>query len=165
MKSPPQESADLAALVETVKRGDYGVALIGLKQFLERHPDHEIAMGLLAACYFQIGMLDEARSLYRQLLQMHPQNALARFQLGMTCLDGEPREALSIWQPLLQVDREFMAHFHAALAHMKLDEDRQAEALLEHAARYMPESHPLRGQLDHLRSSLRSGGSHPGHMQ
>jgi len=144
---------EFAALVEAVRRGDYDFAILGLKGFIAAHPDHEIAMGLLAASYFQIGMTDRAAALYRKLLAVHPHNALARFQLGLTCLNSNPREALDLWQPLLTAEHEFMAHFHSALAHWQLGERDSAKPLLEQAAKYMPESHPLRGQLNAMRSS------------
>lgn len=149
----------LAPLIEAVRAGNYDVAIAGLKAILQAHPGHEIATGLLAASYFQIGLRDQARVLYEQLVAEHPANALARFQLGLLRSSDDPRAALSIWEPLLEADEEFMAHFHSALAHIQLGDPAAAEALLEHAARYMPASHPLREQLNQLRESLAHGGN------
>lgn len=144
--------AELAPLVDAVRRADYGSAIAGLNGFLAAHPEHEVATGLLAAVYFQLGMHDRARVLYEQLVAKHPANALARFQLGVLRLSDNPREALALWQPLLDVKEEFMAHFHSALAHLQLQDLAAAKPLLDHAAIYMPQSHPLRQQLEHLRS-------------
>lgn len=152
--SQQRAQPEFAALVEAVRRGDYDFAIRGLKGFIEVHPGHEVATGLLAASYFQIGMPDRASELYRELLAVYPTNALARFQLGLIYLNSNPHEALNLWRPLLAAEHEFMAHFHSALAHWQLDERDAARPLLEHAAKYMPESHPLRAQLNQMRSSL-----------
>jgi tetratricopeptide (TPR) repeat protein len=147
----------LAQLTQAVRDGRYDAAIGGLKKFLEVHREHEVATGLLAAAYFEIGMVAEARALYERLLEAHPGNPLARLQLGLACLGTDARRALEVWQPLLEVEEEFLAHFHAALAHLQLGDRSAARALLEHAAKYMPAEHPLRPQLDQLRSTPRYG--------
>lgn len=142
--------AELAPLVEAVRRADYAFAIEQLKAFLDSHPDHEIAAGLLAASYFQLGMHERARTLYERLLVVHPENALVRFQLGLLRSSDDPREALGLWAPLLSAPGEFMAHFHSALACLQLNDKAAAKRLLERAALHMPQSHPLRAQLDQL---------------
>lgn len=148
------DKAELAPLVAAVRRADFDTAIAGLKTYLERYPGHEVALGMLAAAYFQIGLKDRAQPLYEELLHGHPNNALARFQLGLLHLTDDPRIALEIWDPLLRVEEEFMAHFHAALAHLQLRQADQARPLLEHAGRYMPGGHPLQAQLQELRASV-----------
>lgn len=159
------DRAELAALVEALRRNEYGLAIVGLKDFLATHPHHEIATGLLAAAYFQTGMREQARTLYEQLLARYPGNALARFQLGILRLTDAPREALAVLSPLLEVEEDFMAHFHSALAHLQLGEPHAAGPLLDRAARYMPPGHPLREQLERLRAGLRGSGDTPGYWQ
>lgn len=148
------DKAELAPLVEAMRRADFDSAIAGLKTYLERYPGHEVALGMFAAAYFQIGLKDRAQPLYEELLRHHPENALARFQLGLLHLANDPGTALEIWDPLLQVEEEFMAHFHAALAHLQLRQAERALPLLEHAGRYMPGGHPLQAQLQELRASI-----------
>jgi tetratricopeptide (TPR) repeat protein len=143
----------LAPLVAAMQKKDYETAIPGLKDYLSTYPGHEIATGLLAAAYFQLGLPQRARELYEQLLARFPTNALARFQLGLLHLSQDPQAALDVWQPLLGREEDFMAHFHAALAHLQLRETDRALPLLEHAGKYMPATHPLWAQLQHLRST------------
>lgn len=82
--------------------------------------------------------------MYETLLQVNAVNPLARFQLGMAHLSsGAAETALETWEPLLDQEEDFMAHFHSALALLQLDRREQAEAMLMHASRAMPVSHPL----------------------
>lgn len=75
---------------------------------------------------------------------MNAVNPLARFQLGMAHLSsGAAETALETWEPLLDQEEDFMAHFHSALALLQLGRREQAETLLMHASQTMPVSHPL----------------------
>jgi Flp pilus assembly protein TadD len=87
------QKQQLAALIEALKSGDYAAAISGLKDFLALHPRHEIALGLLAAAYAEIGMRNAASALYQQLLEAHPRNMLARLQLGLLMLSDDPQVA------------------------------------------------------------------------
>ena len=154
-KDTDPADASLRTLIEAVRAGRFEPAIEGLKTFLSVQPRNEIATGLLAASYFQIGLLDRAQALYERVLELNPLNALARFQLGMTQLSlRAPRAALTTWEPLLETQNEFMARFHSALAHLELGERGPARTLLDEAAKNMPASHPLAGRLRALRSQL-----------
>jgi tetratricopeptide (TPR) repeat protein len=154
MMSTRKAGTELQPLIEAVKQGQFDRAIGGLKQFLTDWPDHEVALGLLASTYFQIGMPEAARERYERLLENNPANALARFQLGLILLDSDPARSLELWQPLLAVENEFMAHFHSALARIRLGDPVAARPLLEQAARHMPPGHPLHAQLLQLRARL-----------
>src|SRR5229473_2163064 len=130
-------------------------AFVHLKSLLASDPKHEIAVGMLAAIYAQIGLLDRAIEYFQQSLTINPQNVLARFQLGLTQLTAQrPQEALATWKPGLDQPGEFLAHFHSGLALLQLQKPAEARALFAHAARRMPKAHALYPQLQDLLSRL-----------
>lgn len=75
--------AVLEPLVDALRAGHYPVAVEGLKGLLAEHPDNEVVLGLLAAAYFHIGLPDRAQPLFERVLQINPDNALARAQLTL----------------------------------------------------------------------------------
>jgi tetratricopeptide (TPR) repeat protein len=146
---------DLERLVGLVRGRRYAAAIDGLKQFLAEFPDNEVAAGLLGATYFEIGLPDQALLHYRRVIELNADNALARFQIGMVHLSrGEHRAALEAWAPLTTDPREFMAHFHSALAYLELGDAARAREMLEEAGKNMPVGHPLFAQLKALRARL-----------
>jgi predicted Zn-dependent protease len=75
--------AALEPLVDALRAGHYPAAVEGLKCLLAEHPDNEVVAGLLGAAYFQIGLPDRAQALFERVLQINPDNALARTQLTL----------------------------------------------------------------------------------
>jgi tetratricopeptide (TPR) repeat protein len=145
----------LADATEQVKEGNLEKAISSLKTILDNRPDHEIALGLLASIYLQIGMNEQAIKYYQALLNVNPDNPLARFQLGMAQLaTGQPELALETWEPMLKLKNEFMANFHSALALLQLNRPQEALNQLLDAGRHMPSSHPLYPQLLELHAQL-----------
>lgn len=145
----------LSRATEQAKHGDYEHAILELKGIILEHPGHELATGMLAAIYLQIGMHQKASRYYRKLLAQNPSNPLARFQLGMTRFaQGLPAEAIDTWEPLLETEGEFMAHFHTALALLQLERRPAAHAMLTQASQTMPVDHPLYPQLVQLLAEL-----------
>jgi tetratricopeptide (TPR) repeat protein len=154
--SDEQLKTKLSKAIEYTKAQDLESAVLQLKQILESHPLHEISMGMLASIYLQIGMHQKAIEQFEALLAAHPNNPLARFQLGMASLaNGEPEKALDQWAPMLEMDNEFMAHFHSALALIQLGRLDEALPLIEHARNSMPEAHPLYSKLQEIRTQLK----------
>lgn len=157
---PSQKTDDnlqqmLSKATEAAKRGDLESAIGSLKEILSDHPDNEIAIGMLASIYLQIGLLEEAETRFKDLLKRHPSNPLGRFQLGMCYLSmNRPEQALTTWQPMLKDQEDFMAHFHSALAQLELGKHKESYELVQIAARRMPSNHPLYPKLLEVRSSL-----------
>jgi tetratricopeptide (TPR) repeat protein len=153
--SDDQLKTKLLKATEYAKEKDLENAILQLKQILQSHPRHEISMGMLASIYLQSGKRQRAIEQFEALLAVHPKNPLARFQLGMASLaNGEPEKALSQWAPMLEMDNEFMAHFHSALALIQLGRLDEALPLVEHARSKMPEAHPLYTKLLEIRTRL-----------
>ncbi len=141
----------LISAAHFAKQGDFAQAIVHLKSILAADGEHQIALGMLAAIYAQIGLLDRAMDYYRQSLATHPENLLARFQLGLVQLSAkQPQAALETWRPCLEEPNEFVAHFYSGLALLELDAPEKARALLEQAAADMPQTHPLYGALQNL---------------
>ena len=110
---------------------------------------------MLASIYLQLGMHPEAIAHYQQLLEQAPDNQLARFQLGMALMSSsQPEQAVAVWEPMLAMENEFMAHFHSALALLQLGRNREAAEMLQTARRNMPDSHPLHSRLLKLQAQL-----------
>ena len=151
MSSESQERAiepRLAVAAGLVKQEAFEQAVPLLEELVRDAPESELTLGLLAAACAQTGRHDRAIEGFREVLGINPDNALARFQLGLTqLLLGELEEALATWAPMLELEGEFMARFHSALALEELGSAGAARPLLERAAEHMPEWHPLHPEL------------------
>lgn len=151
---------ELECATKQVRNEDFAAAIESLKGILDQDSQHEIATGMLASIYLQIGHVDAAIKLYETLLMLNPENPLARFQLGLARLNnGEATAAIDVWAPMLDTENEFMANFHSALAFVQLGRNQDAIARLTHASQHMPTSHPLYPQLLNLNAKL-TGRTH-----
>lgn len=141
----------LDSATRAAKAGDKEEAITQLKQLLGIDPHHEIANGMLASIYAELGLTDRATHYFRELLNHHPANVLARFQLGVLLLTaGKPQEAIDILQPMLSIEDDFLAHFHSGLGFDALHQPGRAQALFQQAAKRMPANHPLHDNLQAL---------------
>lgn len=158
MNDPKMDNSALETLsnaTNAAKQGNLDEAIPLLKELLSTYPDNEVANGMLASIYLQIGALEEAEHRFTELLRTHPANPLGRFQLGMCYLSmSRPQKALETWQPLLADQNEFMAHFHSGLAQLELGNHKESYELVQIAAHRMPSNHPLYAQLLQVRSNL-----------
>lgn len=154
MKPSSTKIGDHDLLIEATalaKSGDFEGAIVKLKALIESHPLHEIALGMLAGIYAQIGMHDRAIEYFRRVLKINPENPLARFQLGLSQLSsGQPADALNAWKPALKNPDDFLVRFYSGLALMQLERPAEARPLLEEAAQQMPKNHALYPQLTEL---------------
>ena len=145
---PDSTETRIAAATGFVKQKAYSKAIPLLKAIRKDEPENEIALGMLAAVHAEIGMRELAIEEYRGVLGINPANHLARFQLGlMQFIDDQPEEALDSWKPMLEIEQEFMANYHGALALIQLARPDEAAPLLERARSNMPQDHPLRPDL------------------
>jgi Tfp pilus assembly protein PilF len=141
----------LRAAIACVDEGNLDHAAVNLKALLEIDGHSEVANGMMAAIYAELKMPALAADYYASVLRINPQNALARFQLGLLQLQtNEPEKALATLHDSLDNPDDFLAHFHSALALLQLHRADEARPLLEAAAARMPRDHLLRSSLQDL---------------
>ena len=157
--NPPSPSGHELLIEATalVKTGEFDVAIEKLKELIDAHPTHEIALGMLAGIYAQIGMHDRAIAYFERVLDINPENPLARLQMGLCQLSsGQPADALDTWKPALADSEDFLARFHSGLALLQLKRPAEARQLLEEAQRRMPKNHALYPQLAEIMAAFPS---------
>jgi tetratricopeptide (TPR) repeat protein len=141
----------LLAAAAHMGAGHFDQAIEILLALRSMAPRHELAIGMLGAVYAQLQAMDSAAECFERVLTLNPDNALARFQLGLLKLDeAQPRAALDIWQRGLREPGDHIVHYHCGLALMKLDLADQARVMFERAAQRMPLDHPLHPQLQQM---------------
>ena len=147
----PEYLSQLSLSTDLAKKGHYDEAIVNLKALLNNHTGDEVATGLLAAIYMQIGMDERAIELYDSILVDNPNNPLVRFQKGMAHLrNGSPEDALSTWEPLLSNDEDFMTQFHAGAAFLQINDTERAKDSLQKAKKNIPANHPLAIEVENL---------------
>jgi tetratricopeptide (TPR) repeat protein len=92
-----------------------------------------------------IGRSIEALAALRKAVELAPDMAIARFQLGFFLLtSGEAAEALSMWGPLaLLPDTHYLRLFVGGLTHLIRDEFAESVRLLEEGIAANQENPPL----------------------
>ena len=153
--SQAEKDAQLTAAARSTEQGDFEGAMTQLKALIGAQPRHELAIGMLAGVYAQIGMHDRAIEHFREVLAINPDNALARFQLGLSQLtSAQAAEAIETWKPALKSRDDFLSRFYSGLALMQLYQPDEARTLLREAEKRMPKDHILYPQLIKLLASL-----------
>jgi adenylate cyclase len=61
--------------------GRYSEAVALLKRRIQRNPETDLARVLLAACYGQMGLVDEAQEAWRELMRVNPGYSLGKNQI------------------------------------------------------------------------------------
>lgn len=157
LKDPEIEVA-LGAAIDAIRHDNTEAGMLALKTILELSPQHELANGMLASLYAQLGMPYAAINYYHTTLEINPDNHLARFQLGIQQLEtGQAKVALQTWEPLLGLEGQFMPQFYSAIALIALERPQEANKLLTQAQATMPQDHPLRAHLAEQLEKTRSG--------
>jgi tetratricopeptide (TPR) repeat protein len=151
----PAKHELLIQATRCVQHGEFEQAIVLLKSLIQKEPRHELAIGMLGGVYAQIKMHDCAVDYFREVLAINPDNALARFQLGLSLLTlGRPQEAITAWKPLLANANDYLAHFYSALALFQVGRPSEAKPLLNTAAARMPKNHEAYPKLLDLLSDL-----------
>lgn len=146
--------SDLAALsqaellglaLEATRNGDSGRSLVYLKEAGGRAESTEQVHLLLGSEYAQIGLLEEARAHFQRSLEINPDFAIARFQLGLLYLtSGQPQPALDVWSPLAALGNSHpLQIFHKGLQHLIRDEFSDCVQCLEAGIAANLENPPL----------------------
>jgi tetratricopeptide (TPR) repeat protein len=154
-----------AWLIKRAKRyarnGNAGAVERVTLDLLRELPDDTVALAMLGAARFQSGRPAEAIVSYERALEVDQDVALLRYQLGLAqAALGRHEEALESWQPLLDDDAEFMAHYQSAMALLALGRVPEAEPLIHIACERMPPEHLLSAELNRMAARYSEGASH-----
>ncbi len=81
-----EHEKDLAKAFELKNQGKYSEAIIELKKFIQKHGDHKIAIGLIAALYYsELNSPEEALPYAQMSVQLSPKSEMASLCLVL-CL-------------------------------------------------------------------------------
>lgn len=145
----------LKEVSQLLREKDFSTAIGLLKKSLKEHPRHEILTGMLASCYQEIGMHNDAQALYQQIIQWNPENFLAIHQLGLIEFHrGHWAEALAIWADLLLRNDDFVTKYYAAICSHELGRKEDAHLFIHQAQQLTPKDHPIYAEVLKVRSLL-----------
>lgn len=126
-------------------------------RLLAEYPDDARLHFLRGSMLVGIGRPIEALPALRKAVELAPDMAIARFQLGfflLTC--GEAAEALSVWGPLaLLPDGHYLRLFAGGLTHLIRDEFEDAVLALEEGILVNEENPQLNGNMRLLIDQIR----------
>lgn len=133
-----------ASLVEAIQSGaDDEIARTD--RLLVEYPDDARLHFLRGSLLAGLGRPIEALPALRKSVELAPEFAIARFQLGFFLLtSGDPAEALSVWGPLALLPKDhYLRMFVAGLTHLIRDEFGETIRHLEAGIAANPENLPL----------------------
>ncbi|MFL5244058.1 MAG: tetratricopeptide repeat protein [Gemmataceae bacterium] len=111
-----------------LKKNRADEALVNLQQVHERRPEDPDVVVALARCNRQLGKLDEADALLKELLETHPRHCLALSEQGLVALAiGKPEQAEELLRRAMQYgpqDRQVLFNMYQCLE--KLDKKEEA---------------------------------------
>lgn len=136
--------ADLQELMRLIQ-ADEADELAHVDNLVAAYPGDARLHFLRGSILASIGRPIEALPALKKAVEMAPDFAIARFQLGFFQLtSGEAADALSTWGPLaLLADDHYLRKFVAGLVHLIRDEFEPAVALLREGIAANGENPPL----------------------
>jgi tetratricopeptide (TPR) repeat protein len=143
------ERDPLPSVLERLKKADASSALKVLEEAAAEHPSDTRLLLLLAAQLVHAQQLDRAEAVYSLALQLQPDFAIARFQLGLLQLSsGRPAIARLTWGPLEALGAEHpLRLFKTGLEHLSEDRFVEARRCLEEGIARNQENLPLNGDM------------------
>lgn len=146
-----------ASLVEAIQQGaDDEVARTD--RLLAEYPEDPRLHFLRGSLLAGLGRPIEALPAFRKAVDLAPDFAIARFQLGfflLTC--GDPAEALSVWGPLAMLPNEhYLRIFVAGLTHLIRDEFDETIRHLEQGIAANPDNPPLSRDMQLIIDKIRT---------
>lgn len=147
MSSNPQRLCDdqtFTALVDNIQKGQ-GDEIADTDRLLVQFPDDPRLHFLRGSLLAGLGRSIEALPALRKAVDLAPEFAIARFQLGFFLLtSGDPAEALSTWGPLAMLPADhYLRMFVAGLTHLIRDEFDSTIEQLEQGIAVNQENPPL----------------------
>ena len=133
---PSEESYELRARVDS-KRRQYAEAAKELREALKLSPGNPSIKRELAIALYRSGSLEEAQSLFHELLQLDRESAALNYFLGDTLLNSQkPQEAIAYLQKAVTREAQFLpAQKSLGLAYLQLG---QAEKAIPHLQAALP---------------------------
>ncbi|TQJ96181.1 tetratricopeptide repeat protein [Achromobacter sp. SLBN-14] len=161
MTTPIPSLPFLDQYARALDEGDADRALDILLQAREDHPASGETLALLAAQHMQMGAPDAAEAAYIAALQLSPDLATTRFQLGLLqYTSGRPQTAFQTWHPLESLgESHYLVLFKRAFATLAIDAFEDTLRLLDMGMAANQENAPLNhdmrmlvGQIEALRT-------------
>ena len=146
---------EMQALVETIQSDDRS-DLAQVDRLLRDYPDDPRLHFLRGSILAGIGRHIEALPALTRAVELAPDFAIARFQLGFFQLtSGEAANALSTWGPLALLPEEhYLRTFVAGLTHLIRDEFADADARLREGIAANEENPPLNRDMQLILDSI-----------
>lgn len=142
----------LSRASEFMKQKDYASTISLLKK---SETKSDILLGLLAAAYAEIGMIEEAEASLLRLLAFHPDNHLARFQLGVLLYQrDEVDDALKIMHDLADHSLDTAATFFLAQSYYEQGNFDNAVSYIKQLRNRIEPAHPLSAKVDALETGI-----------
>ena len=147
---------ELQALVAAIE-DDSGAELAEVDRLIRDYPDDGRLHFLRGSILASIGRPIEAMPALRRAVELAPDLAIARFQLGFFQLtSGEAANALGSWGPLaLLPEDHYLRKFVAGLTHLIRDEFAEAELHLGQGIAANAENPPLNRDMQLLLDQIR----------
>jgi len=146
-----------AALVEAIQQGADD-ELSRTDRLLVEYPDDARLHFLRGSLLAGLGRPIEALPALRKAVDLAPEFAIARFQLGFFLLtSGEAADALSVWGPLAMLPKEhYLRMFVAGLTHLIRDEFEETIRQLEMGIAANQENPPLNRDMQLIIDQVRT---------
>lgn len=146
-----------AALVEAIQQGADD-ELARTDRLLVEYPGDPRLHFLRGSLLAGLGRPIEALPALRTAVEIAPDFAIARFQLGFFLLtSGEPADALSTWGPLAMLPKEhYLRMFVAGLTHLIRDEFAETIRNLEQGIAANEENLPLNRDMQLIIDQVRT---------
>jgi tetratricopeptide (TPR) repeat protein len=122
-------------------KDNYEKALPLFKQYLQTHPDSNIAWFGVGSCYGELGLYQEARQAYKQVIRLKPDLAEAHYNLGLAYGNlGHYQEALEAYKQVIRLKPDLAeAHYNLGLAYGSLGRYQEALEAYKQAIRLKPD--------------------------
>ena len=161
MAGPLASDEDIAELIDSLEEEAGGADAV--EALLAKYPNDPRLHFMRGSILAESGRAIEAHRAMSRAIELDPEYALARYQLGLFELSsGEPARALSTWGPLLALGKDnYLRRFVEGMAHLIRDEFADAIGEFKLGIALNLENEPMNGDIRRLigqcRKLLESG--------
>lgn len=156
MPEPLATDAEIMQLVEALQQDNEG-ELAAIEALLARHPEDPRLHFMRGSVLAGKGRPIDAHAAMARAVEIAPDYALARYQLGFFELtSGEPEQALSTWGPLHMLPQDnYLRLFIEGMAHLIRDEFSSALSKYEQGIAQNAENEPMNNDIRLLMRQVR----------